>query len=274
MPELPEVETVRRGLNDILPKPVTIVKVKLGHKGLRYPFRRSAILKSCGQKILGVERRAKYLLFRLEKAYLLSHLGMTGSWRLGDGNSDPHDHVVLTLSDGRQLIYRDPRRFGQFDYISELNFDGDPRFSHLGPDPLEEDAFSYPYFKEKLKGRSSSIKSLIMNQGIVVGVGNIYASESLYLAGIHPLRSGSHLQNSEIKILREAIAHTLWDAIACGGTTISDFRQAGGSSGYFQNLLFVYGRAGEPCPLCNTTIESQVIVGRNSFWCPQCQPLS
>ena len=271
MPELPEVETVCRGLNEIVPpEKHHIKKIELGSKKLRQDFRPALIRKSHGQKILGVQRKAKYLLFELENDYLLSHLGMTGSWRIEDSKG-VHDHVRIFLNDGRILTYRDPRRFGQFDIIKKSELEKDKRFVHLGPDPVKEEGFTGEYLYLKSRKRNITVKVLIMNQEIVVGVGNIYASEALYLAGIKPTKISSRLKAKECDQLVDAIKETLFEAIFCGGSTISDFKNAGGSEGYFQNLFFVYGKDKEECFYCGTLIKSKILGGRNSFWCPKCQ---
>ncbi|MCJ8275904.1 MAG: bifunctional DNA-formamidopyrimidine glycosylase/DNA-(apurinic or apyrimidinic site) lyase [Bdellovibrionales bacterium] len=271
MPELPEVETVCRGLKEIVePKKNSIKKIETGAKSLREPFRVKELKQSHGQKILNIKRKAKYLLFELEDSYLLSHLGMTGSWRIED-QRDNHDHVRIFLQDGRILTYRDPRRFGQFDIISKDTVDDDRRFVHLGPDPVIDDSFTGEYLFDQCKRRQTAIKTLIMNQEIVVGVGNIYASESLYLAGIKPQKKSNKMTKKQCDLLVDAIKETLHEAIFCGGSTISDFRQAGGSEGCFQNLFFVYGRDKEECLYCSTAIRSEFITGRNSYWCPSCQ---
>jgi formamidopyrimidine-DNA glycosylase len=271
MPELPEVETVCRGLNEIIPAGKhKISKIETGAKSLRTPFRKAALRKGQGQKIKGILRKAKYLLFELDDSYLLSHLGMTGSWRI-ESNKDKHDHVRIHLEDGRTLTYRDPRRFGQFDILAKETLSRDKRFVHLGPDPVVGNEFNSDYLYSICKKRNIAIKTLIMNQEIVVGVGNIYASEALYLAGIHPEVKASELSLKECNLLVESIKETLWEAIFCGGSTISDFKQAGGSEGYFQNYFFVYGRDKELCRFCESVILSKIITGRNSYWCSSCQ---
>lgn len=271
MPELPEVETVCRGLNEIIsPEEHTIKKIVLGDKSLRQEFRRSLIRKAHGQKIIGIHRKAKYLLFELETHYLISHLGMTGSWRIEEKESS-HDHVRIFLEDKRVLSYRDPRRFGQFDIIKKADLNDDKRFSHLGPDPVKDEGFSGEMLYRKSRNRNITVKVFIMNQETVVGVGNIYASEALYLAGIKPQKKCSKISLKDYERLAEAIKETLLEAIFCGGSTISDFRQAGGSEGYFQNLFFVYGKDKEECFYCSKMIRSEVIGGRNSFWCNHCQ---
>ena len=270
MPELPEVETVCRGLEKIVGEQSEIKEVRLHRRGLRQDFNKKSIAKSHGQKITAIRRRAKYLLIELEKDLLVSHLGMTGSWRLKE-DKRKHDHIEIYLQDGRCLVYHDPRRFGQFDLLPMGSWQQDQRFCALGPEPLDERHFTADYLLAKIEKSSSTIKGLIMDQKIVVGVGNIYASEALFLAGINPKTKGREIKKKQVRLLVHGIKEVLSEAIRCGGTTISDFRQAGGSKGYFQNHLYVYGKQGEKCCFCSSTIESQVIGGRNSFWCASCQ---
>ena len=273
MPELPEVETVKRGLEDLLKPPTcSIKKVTIGPKKLRRSPDESLLKGLSGQSIQSIRRVAKYLLFELDEHILLSHLGMTGSWRLFKEARD-HDHIEIHLEDGRRLTYRDPRRFGMFDILRPSDLKNDTSLSSLGPDPVQGDEFDGDYLFEKSRKCQQKLKTFIMDQRVVVGVGNIYASEALFLAGIHPEKIASEVTLSEYARLAEAIQVVLNDAIFWGGTTISDFKQAGGSEGYFQNQLMVYGKAKEPCQFCETPLVSEVIGGRNSFWCPQCQKL-
>lgn len=271
MPELPEVETVKRGLEALLgDKPLSVAEIRVGQKKLRFNPNLEELAHVKGQKVLGVRRLAKYLLFELQTHFILSHLGMTGSWRI-ESDQRKHDHIQVFLSDQRILTYNDPRRFGMFDVFRKNLLASDKRFVHLGLDPVLSPQFLGSYLKKIFSKKSAPVKSVIMDQRVVVGVGNIYASEALYLAGIHPKAKASSLSGKECDRLCEAIQAVLLEAIACGGTTISDFKQAGGSAGYFQNFLLAYGRDGELCRFCHTPIQSQVIGGRNSFWCPDCQ---
>lgn len=273
MPELPEVETVRRGLEEILDLPKEVItKIEAGPKKLRYNASLGELNQVAGETILSVQRKAKYLLFELNRYYLLSHLGMTGSWRI-ESDRRTHDHIRIFLKNKRVLTYHDPRRFGFFEIFPKRDLEGHPRFSKLGLDPVLDSTFDGAYLHRFCRNRKTTIKALIMNQEIVVGVGNIYASEALYLAGISPLKKAEKVSLQESSRLAESIREVLWDAILCGGSTISDFVQAGGSEGYFQNLLLVYGRENEECHFCGETIKSRVIVGRNSFWCPVCQKI-
>ena len=273
MPELPEVETVKRGLEEILDfSDSCITKVQYSNKRLRNQSSKKEARQIVGQKITGVFRKAKYLFFKLEDSVVLSHLGMTGSWRI-EKDKRKHDHVRISLSDGRVLTYHDARRFGMFNILEIDSWEQDPRVSQLGPDPVIDAHFDGEYLFIGTRKKQTSIKAMIMNQNFVVGVGNIYASEALYLAGIHPKMRACSLSKKQANLLADAIEKVLLAAIEAGGTTISDFKQAGGSSGYFQTQLLVYGRDKEACHFCNTAIRNQAIVGRNSFWCPKCQKL-
>lgn len=271
MPELPEVETVRRGLEPLI-RGRAIKSIRLGPQKLRVFPSSQRVAKIKDQAILAVHRKAKYLLFELEEFFLLSHLGMTGSWRMG-GEQRKHDHIWLSLDNGQILIYNDARRFGMFDVLSKNQLRNDKRLSHLGADPVLDSQFNGDQLFSLSRNKNTRVKSFIMNQEWVVGVGNIYASEALFLAGIHPMQIASALTRKQAQLLARAIKQVLHEAIFFGGTTISDFKQAGGSEGYFQNLLLVYGRDKEVCVVCGSMIKSQAIVGRNSFWCPQCQQL-
>lgn len=272
MPELPEVETVCTGLNALIKPGTRITNVVVRQRQLRYPIptRLSAMLHQ--QPIRGIQRRAKYLIWDCGSCSLINHLGMTGSWRQEtmDTALRPHDHCLLQLANGQQLIYHDPRRFGMLSCVR-----GNPLqhrlLAALGPEPLDSDRFDAAYLYQRSRGRRCCIKQLIMDQAVVVGVGNIYASESLYRAGIAPRRPAGRISRQRLAALVTAIRTVLQEAINAGGSTISDFRQAGGSSGYFQHQFAVYERAGEACHRCQTAIKQAVIGQRSSYWCPQCQ---
>lgn len=269
MPELPEVETVCRGLTASLGSSAVIKDVEFLRLNLRseLPHQKKHLL--LGQQILSVQRRAKYILMKTTGASILSHLGMTGNWRVAsEKNLEKHDHISIQLADLRYLIYRDPRRFGYFDIFQGESHE---KLDLLGPEPLEE-SFSDVYFFEQLQQKSLPIKASIMDQAVVVGVGNIYASEALFLSGISPLKSSLRLKKEEVRLLRKNIRIVLEKAILAGGSTIQNFASADGSSGYFQHQFQVYGRAGMPCLSCHSAkIKSKLISGRNTFWCPQCQ---
>lgn len=272
MPELPEVETVCRGLGEILESHPTIDRVLIKRKDLRKPVPAKLGRSLKGERIDRVRRRAKFILVDTDRYTLISHLGMTGSWRLVDpGEERKHDHFYMELSDGRRLGYNDPRRFGLLDIVKKGEEHKNAWFSHLGPEPLSEETFTADYLKDLFRGRKAPIKNLIMDQRVVVGVGNIYASEALFLAGIRPSTPAAKVSRPRLDKLVKAIREVLCRAIEAGGTTIRDFRQAGGSAGYFQQQLYVYGREGEACRQCESILQARVIGGRNTFWCRQCQ---
>lgn len=273
MPELPEVETVRRGLERILVSQPSIKKFQFLRKDLRDPLPMAPLRQLEGARILGLQRRAKYLLFETEKGGFLSHLGMTGSWRREPGlrltsPSVSHDHVRIFLSNGDTLIYNDPRRFGVLDVLNART--RQQRLSHLGPEPLEAE-FSGAVLWRSLRLRSGSVKAAIMDQKVVVGVGNIYASESLFRSGIRPRTQASKLSMVRANRLVLAIQQVLTSSIDAGGSTISDYRGADGALGSFQNRFVVYGRGGEGCVRCQALIRQAVIAGRSTFWCSHCQ---
>jgi formamidopyrimidine-DNA glycosylase len=276
MPELPEVETVRAGLEIIAAKQPRIIKVTLNRADIRFPIPRELPKRLLNQPITGIRRRAKYLLIDTPKVILLSHLGMTGSWRIlqdseRKGARDPHDHVFIDLSDGRRLAFRDPRRFGIIDLVEIGEEQTHPRLKHLGPEPLDMSQFTVDYLFAATRKRQVAIKGFIMDQKIVVGVGNIYASEALFRAGIRPNRLASRLKRQELERLVPVIQEILHAAIQAGGSSIRDFKQASGESGYFQTSHQVYDREGEPCVICRKPIQSKVIAGRSTYWCSNCQ---
>ncbi len=268
MPELPEVETSRRGILPYL-KGQTIEQIIVRNPKLRWPIDET-INNIQGQVIVDVKRRAKYLLLQLTDDWIVIHLGMSGSLRILETNQPPakHDHVDLVLVNGVRLRYTDPRRFGSWLWthsIEEL-----PQLKQLGPEPLTDD-FSANYLFEKANNRKIPIKSWIMDNHIVVGVGNIYASESLFLAKINPNRKVSSLTLVECERLVTAIKRVLTKSIEQGGTTLKDFVQSDGKPGYFVQNLQVYGREGEQCLICQSNIKSNRIGQRNTFYCENCQ---
>ncbi len=271
MPELPEVETVCRGLEKILQNKPVIKRVRLLRKDLRFPIPPRLPRALSGEVIIGVRRRAKYLLFDTESVILLNHLGMTGSWRLLARNEElgKHDHCLIELADGRVLAFRDPRRFGLLDLIKPGQEAVHPRLKDLGVEPL--DGFSAELLLVKSRKRKVPIKVLLMNQKIVVGIGNIYASEVLFRAGVRPTRSSGTLTRGECARIVEAVKKVLVSAIRAGGSSIRDYRNLGGEEGGFQDQHLVYERAGEPCSICKTAIKSKVMAGRSTYWCPRCQ---
>ena len=271
MPELPEVETTRRGVAPWL-EGVRVTGVVLRQPELRWPVPASLGRELPGRRVLAAGRRAKYLLFSTEgERTLMMHLGMSGSLRVLQRPvpPGPHDHLDLLLESGRLLRFNDPRRFGSVDWIA-----GDPLqhplLRELGPEPLGPD-FDAAYLAASCRGRKVAIKQHIMNGRIVVGVGNIYASESLFRAGIHPARAAGRIGAARLAALVDSIRAVLEDALREGGTTLRDFAWGEGQRGYFRPRLAAYGRGGEPCLRCASTIR-QVVQGQRSTWyCPGCQ---
>ena len=269
MPELPEVETVCQGLRTIVIMPQKIQSIALSGKPLRQPI--PANLTSMTPFTLHrIERRAKYLLWDCGQYSFINHLGMTGSWRIAQ-ESRPHDHIRMTLNDGRVLVYHDPRRFGVFLCCPSKQLYQHALLKKLGPEPLDSEAFTVDYLYHSCRRRRCAIKIAIMNQAVVVGVGNIYAAEALFAAGIHPNRACDTISRKRLARLHAAIVAVLQKAITAGGSTISDFRQAGGSSGYFQHQFLVYGRQGQPCMTCDKELKHAIIGGRSTVYCSQCQ---
>jgi formamidopyrimidine-DNA glycosylase len=270
VPELPEVETVRTGLEPLL-LGRRIESVVCHRSSLRYPLPGLAVL--IGKKVTKVRRRAKYLLFDLEGDQILVwHLGMTGQFHVlpQQAEKGPHEHVRFNLSDGKSLRYRDARRFG---YVGLLNSDEvkqHPWFAKLGPEPLEAE-FNGEYLLAACQNRKAPVKSVIMDATVVVGVGNIYASESLFRAGIHPARAAKRISHNRLVLLAEMIKQVLDEAIKAGGSSISDFVHADGKPGYFSHAFRVYGRQGEMCVSCGEPIKRLIQSGRSTFYCSGCQ---
>lgn len=269
MPELPEVETTRRGIAPhLLGKRVKTIEVR--QPKLRWPVP-DAIHDAEKHKLLSLERRGKYLLFGFSNGTIIAHLGMSGSMRIAAEDEPPlfHDHVDMRCSDGTTLRYCDPRRFGAW-----LWTDKDP-YEHsllakLGPEPLGDD-FHLDYLFNKSRGRKGPIKSFIMDSHTVVGVGNIYANEALFMAGIHPKRAAGRVSKARYQGLVEAIKTVLTDAITMGGTTLRDFVGGDGKPGYFQQTLRVYGRASQPCIKCERPLEEIRLGQRATVFCKLCQ---
>ena len=268
MPELPEVETSRRGIEPHLVG-ATILHAVVRNGRLRWPVS-NEIHALSDQPVLSVQRRAKYLLLELPAGWIIIHLGMSGSLRVLAEEQPPakHDHVDLVMSNGKVLRYTDPRRFGAWLWCSDLA--ASSVLSHLGPEPLS-DAFTAAYLFEKSRGKRTPVKPWLMDNRLVVGVGNIYASESLFVAGILPDRQAGSLGEAECALLVSTIKAVLLRSIEQGGTTLRDFLQSDGKPGYFAQELQVYGRAGEPCRACGGPIVSAKHAQRSTFWCPQCQ---
>ncbi len=269
MPELPEVETSRRGIEPYLTgQQVTGVRIR--NRSLRWPVADDFEATLTGRVIDSVGRRAKYLLFNTESGSAILHLGMSGSVTIvpPDSPAGVHDHVDFELASGDVMRFRDPRRFGSLHWAE--NADTHWLLKDLGPEPLG-DAFDGDYLWQQSRGRRVAVKPFIMNAGVVVGVGNIYASESLFRAGIHPRRKAGKVSKARYERLATAIKDVLARAIEAGGTTLRDFYGFNGQAGYFQLELDVYGRDGEACPQCNDTIRHAVLGQRSTYYCISCQ---
>ncbi len=271
MPELPEVETTRRGIQPFV-EGETINNMTVRHRGLRWPVPEGLEQLLIGQIVHQVSRRAKYLLLQCDTGTLMIHLGMSGRLRVldNDDNIAKHDHVDIYFSNGKVLRFTDPRRFGAVLWCEDKP-DQHPLIHHLGPEPLSED-FDGDYLYQRAKGRSSNIKSFIMNGEIVVGVGNIYANEALFLSGIHPAKAAGKISKAKMHKLVEAIKLVLEKALLAGGTTLRDFRKSDGKPGYFTQELHVYGRQDQPCLLCEQPIVCIRQAQRATYYCSQCQP--
>jgi formamidopyrimidine-DNA glycosylase len=271
MPELPEVETTRRGIAAVAVGR-RIAALRVYDRRLRWPV--PADLPACvlGRKIDALERRSKYLLFRLGDDTLLMHFGMTGSLRAFPGMPPPrraHDHVDLVLDSGATLRYHDPRRFGALLWVPPPA-ERHPLLASLGPEPFDA-AFDAGYLHRETRRRSAAIKLALMDASLVVGVGNIYANESLFRAGIRPTTPARAVSKRRLERLVVAVRDTLAEAIATGGSTLRDYVDGNGQPGSFQQRLFVYGRAGEPCRMCDAPIRTVRLGGRATTFCPRCQ---
>lgn len=292
MPELPEVETVRRGLAPAL-EGRRIRRAIQRRPDLRYPLPERFAERLTGRRVERLDRRAKYILARLEGGeVLLIHLGMSGRFTIhpphgrgeapgnfhhdapeGGAGAAPHDHIVLDMEDGTRIVYSDHRRFGFMDLIAEADLDANKHLASLGPEPLGN-AFSAATLSERLKGRRAPIKAALLDQHTVAGLGNIYVCEALFRAGISPRRMAASVagpQRSER--LARAIREVLNEAIAAGGSTLRDYAHTDGELGYFQHSFAVYDREGQACskPGCGGTVKRITQSGRSTFYCPRCQ---
>ncbi len=275
MPELPEVETVCRGLAPVLEGRV-LTRLTLRRRDLRIPFPKDLVARTEGQRVARIFRRAKYIVMALEGGdALIAHLGMSGRMQVVKDKTTPletHDHVIFTTDTGVEVRFNDPRRFGLLTITPLAELESHKLFRHLGPDPLT-DAFTPALLSAALKGRKTSIKAALLDQRLVVGVGNIYACESLYLAGISPKRKAGTVAGARAAALVPAIRKVLKQAIAAGGSSLRDHVQPSGELGYFQHAWKVYGREGESCA-CGTrkgVVKRIVQGGRSTFFCPECQ---
>lgn len=269
MPELPEVETTRLGLTPVLGR--TIESIDIRNSALRLPVS-PEISDLPGRVVREIRRRGKYLLFGTDGGWFLVHLGMSGSLRLSrlDEPLRKHDHILLALSGSFTLRFHDPRRFGLFLWLGTTPTH--PLLDSMGPEPLD-DAFSANHLFSLSRTRGIPVKSFIMDNHVVVGVGNIYAAETLFYCGLHPLMPARALTAEDCRMLRVTIRHILAQAIQRGGTTLRDFVNSAGNPGYFQQELMVYGRDGENCRICHAPLQLLRIGGRSSVFCPSCQPV-
>lgn len=279
MPELPEVETVCRGLALKL-EGRRLARVEARRKNLRWPLPRGFAQRLTGRKVQRIRRRAKYIVMDLDDGQsLLAHLGMSGRMLVTQGRPeklDTHDHIVLETDDGCCLRFNDARRFGMMDLVKTEDLDRHKLMKGLGPEPLGND-FNGPILAAKLKGKKTSIKAAILDQKLVVGVGNIYASEALFRSGISPKRMAYTVQGERAEKLAAAIKAVLREAIAAGGSSLRDYVQTDGELGYFQKQWRVYDREGQPCRTCGGDSAKPCVVrritqgGRSTFYCPTCQ---
>lgn len=272
MPELPEIEVLRRSLAPLLPGDV-IESARVDNAALRERVRRADLTRLAGRRIERLRRRAKYLLIDLSgSSTLVIHLGMSGRLTLvpADTPAEPHEHVSFRLRSARRLRLRDPRRFGLVLVLPTDRLESDRHFAALGAEPLEP-GFGGATLRAAAAGRRGPVKTFLMDSANVVGIGNIYATETLFAAGVHPLRSVRRIAPPTWDRLATAAVAVLSHAVAEGGTTLNDFADGEGRSGYFQVSLAAYGRAGEPCPRCGSAIRAIVQSGRSTFYCPGCQ---
>jgi formamidopyrimidine-DNA glycosylase len=282
LPELPEVETVRRGLEPVLAGR-RIEAAEVRRADLRWPLPEGLAARLAGARVLALARRSKYLLAELSTGETwLVHLGMSGRILVSGAvlgafhHEHPapaaHDHVVLELEGGLRVTFNDPRRFGHMDLVATAAAAAHPLLAGLGPEPLGN-GFHEDYLVDRLRGRRAPVKTALIDQRLVAGLGNIYAAEALHRAGIAPSRRAGRIAAPRVARLVTAIREVLTEAIAAGGSSLRDFRQTGGELGYFQHSFRVYGRAGEPClrPGCAGTVRRIVQAGRSSFYCPACQ---
>ena len=279
MPELPEVETVRKGLERNL-KGLQITKIVTNREGLRFPFPKN--LSSAAKKqVLSIERRAKYLLIHLSDGLtILGHLGMSGSIQFfpkDEYTPQKHDHVLFSLSNGTLMVYNDPRRFGVIDLVHTKKAHRHRLLNHLGPEPLSED-WNEKTFAKALRNKKGPIKTTILNQKVVVGIGNIYACEALFMSGISPLSSAQSITAKtrpgvKVERLVSEVKKIIELAIEAGGSTLKDFQDVDGHAGAFSNQFKVYDREGKQCMRkgCNGNIKRIVQSGRSTFYCPACQ---
>ncbi|MCZ8133404.1 MAG: bifunctional DNA-formamidopyrimidine glycosylase/DNA-(apurinic or apyrimidinic site) lyase [Steroidobacteraceae bacterium] len=272
MPELPEVETTRRGIAPVL-EGSTIAAVCVRERRLRWALAPDFERSLEGRRVLAVARRAKYLLVHTDGGVLIAHLGMSGSLRVLPAGTPPltHDHVDLVLDSGPCIRFNDPRRFGSLHFVpAGADPDAHPLLAKLGPEPLSS-AFDGAHLRARSRDRRVAVKQFLMDSHVVVGVGNIYASEALFRARVRPGRAAGRLTAAECERIAAAVKTVLAEAIEVGGTTLRDYVNADGLPGYFRQRLYVYERAGEPCRECGKPIRHRVQGQRSTYWCATCQ---
>jgi len=277
MPELPEVETVRQGLRPVL-EGRTLTHVRANRPDLRFPIPENLSEAMTGRRVLRIDRRAKYLLMRLEGGLVfILHLGMSGRVLIFHGTPPPeekHDHLVFQTDGGVTIRYNDARRFGSADLVGDNALSQHPMLASLGPEPLGDD-FTGTVLSAAVKGKNTPIKAALLDQRVVAGIGNIYACEALFRSGISPKRLAKTIKGAKADRLVAAIKQVLTDAIAAGGSTLRDHRLPTGELGYFQHTFRVYDQEGEACPTCGpattATIKRLVQSGRSTFYCSRCQ---
>ena len=274
MPELPEVETVVRGLRPRL-EGRRLVRIDQRRPDLRFPLPERFGERLTGRLVRAVTRRAKYILVHLDGGeVLMAHLGMSGRMVLGDARAaaapNPHDHIVFETDAGDELRFNDARRFGMMDLVAEAELDAHRLMKDLGPEPLSN-AFNGPALAERLAGKRSPIKAALLDQRVVAGLGNIYVCESLHRAGLSPRRQAHTVQGGRAERLARAVRQVLDRAVAAGGSSLRDYVRADGELGYFQHEWTVYDREGEPCRSCGQAIRRLVQAGRSTFHCSRCQ---
>ncbi|MEO9168536.1 MAG: bifunctional DNA-formamidopyrimidine glycosylase/DNA-(apurinic or apyrimidinic site) lyase [Aestuariivirga sp.] len=288
MPELPEVETVKRGLEPLL-KTRVIERVETRRAGLRFTFPKGFVERLAGKRVIGLSRRAKYILVSLEDDLsLLVHLGMTGRFTVlspkgvsnlgefyfeagaGEGGDGPHDHVVFHLQDGIRLVYSDPRRFGMMDLLISTEAAQHKLLKDIGVEPLGNE-LSADYLVAKFKGKAAPMKAALLDQRIIAGLGNIYVCEVLFRSRISPKRKAGKVKPAQLEELVRHVRDILNEAILAGGSTLQDFQSTHGEQGSYQQRFQVYDREGEPCVTCGKPIKRMVQSGRSSFYCASCQ---
>ncbi|MCP8617086.1 DNA-formamidopyrimidine glycosylase [Salirhabdus salicampi] len=275
MPELPEVETVRRTLQQLVVGKTIKETDFYWPKMVKHPDDQETFaLRLKGQTIRDIGRRGKFLLFYLDDDVLISHLRMEGKYGLYDhgGVVDQHTHVVFRFQDGSELRYKDVRKFGTFHLYPKGEELLHPPLHKLGPEPFDE-SFTSDYLYGKCQNTTRVIKNVLLDQSVVTGLGNIYVDEALFRSGIHPLVAGNQLRYEQCETLRTAIINTLSDAIKAGGTTIRSYVNSHGDIGLFQLQLYVYGRKDEYCKVCHSVIHKMKVGGRGTHYCEQCQPI-